>query len=1122
MKVKTQNKYKRYIILIFVLGFLFFKDTSFADGISGQCSKDGYTITTINGILTNDEGAKENIKKLKETLGLDFNGQKIDYQYLLNPSHLGGVRDLSDVIAQGNFNEKSNYDLANILIDASKKIKTQKVLVVGHSEGNFYANNFYDEVTSEIFGIPNESIGVYGIATPASRVAGVAGKPDITNYITSSTDNIINYIAPVVLQNILPYNTNISEVANQSGLFAGHDFREVYLTYRPVEIVSGIQSSLKKLQTNNIQNINEICMGALPLTFAQNMQGIVFAVADPTASFLKTVSIGSYHIASAIGNGIINVTTAIASGISSFAQSIFNNTKGLATNNTASVINATDDTNSVIAEAESVSQNSTADSASSSALPKPETTNLKTTEALLPQLPQKSPVPENVSVENSIPVPKAEATPPPQLPIQVTQLTPIILPAPQNTQSNFVTGTGGGEISLPTPDTTAPVISMIGDSSIEIIKNTSYTDDGATALDDKDGDLTSAIVKSGTFTNTATIGTYDIVYTATDIAGNISVSTRTINVVAPPDTTSPVISVTGTNPMTINVGDVFTDAGATALDDVDGVVTVSPSGTVNNWMVGTYTITYTAIDNATNTATTTRTVNVTDVISGMTSSSSDLNNNGTTDSEENDVVVDSDMSLPAGEYHFNNLTITNNATLTLQGDPLSTNSFKGVKINAVNITIDAGSSISADYKGYGPNQGPGAGEDSGVSNPGASYGGISLRGLATSTYGSARKPVDLGSGGAWLYHGGGAMRFVVSDTFTNNGIVSANGNPSCSGGSIYVTTKNLTGNGTFRANGGNLFDSGFFKSPGGGGRVALYYQTSSFSGTAEAKGGYGSYDSWITYYAQDGTAGIFDVVNNDLYLNNSWEFQQSDSPFIFNNIYISNSAQVTSKDGVNITANNVFLDKASTLNLSGEEIINISTLSLLGNSNIIIAPEKILSLVVSNLNIETGSTISADDKGYLVGPGTPDPFFEAGASYGGKGGGLIAKPTYGDATAPVDFGSGTEGRYGGGAIRLVVNNTFQNDGIVSANGNRDRVSGGSIYVTAKNIIGSGTFQANGGNSSWPYGPIGGAGGRIAIHYQTSSFSGTTSVLGGTYCFYGCAPAAENGTVEMIDESISPL
>ena len=79
------------------------------------------------------------------------------------------------------------------------------------------------------------------------------------------------------------------------------------------------------------------------------------------------------------------------------------------------------------------------------------------------------------------------------------------------------------------------------------------------------------------------------------------------------DNTAPVITVIeGTD--TIEVGDDWTDAGATAEDNYDGTITssISTSGTVDVNTVGTYTITYSVTDQATNTGTATRTVNVVD------------------------------------------------------------------------------------------------------------------------------------------------------------------------------------------------------------------------------------------------------------------------------------------------------------------------------------------------------------------------------------------------------------------------------------------------------------------------------------------------------------------------------
>jgi len=581
------------------------------------------------------------------------------------------------------------------------------------------------------------------------------------------------------------------------------------------------------------------------------------------------------------------------------------------------------------------------------------------------------------------------------------------------------------------------------------------------------------------------------------------------------DIIPPIITIIGDNTVEITKDSVYTDAGATALDDIDGditanIVTVNPVDTAT---LGIYTVTYDVSDAYNNVATqVTRTVNVVAPLPTPPIVPEVV------PTPLNTFTIDKNTTLTAGEYNYDNLIITNNAVLTLEGDPTSSNSFKGVKINAVNITIDAGSSISADGKGYGPDQGPGAGDNSSpISNPGASYGGISYGNPNGKTYGSATKPIDLGSGGTSFTYGGGSIGITVSDTFINNGIVSANGNISSSGGSIYVTAKNIGGSGIFSANGGSLYAGNYWKSPGGGGRIAIYYQNSSFAGIAEAKGGCGQYDGMTKTCSQNGTVGLFDELSNDLYVNNSWRFQKNDSPFNFNDIFLVGS-QVLVDDGAEITANSIVLDKASTLTLSGEEIINAGILSLLGNSNITVVPEKILSLKISNLNIENGSMISADAKGYVDGPGTPTIPGEAGASYGGKGGGASSKPSYGSDVAPVDFGSGTQSNRGGGAIRLVIDNNLQNNGIISANGNSERVSGGSIYVTANKTSGNGIFQANGGNTSWPN-TFGGGGGRIAIYYKTSDFSRTATALVGVYCYSGCNPAGEAGTIKIIDDSI---
>ncbi|MDB2630606.1 DUF5011 domain-containing protein, partial [Ulvibacter sp.] len=164
-------------------------------------------------------------------------------------------------------------------------------------------------------------------------------------------------------------------------------------------------------------------------------------------------------------------------------------------------------------------------------------------------------------------------------------------------------------------DTTVPVITLLGDSPVTSEVGSTYTDAGATAADTYDGDITSSIVTVSTV-NTAIVGVYTVRYNVSDASGNAAVELiRTVNIV---DTTVPVITLLGDNPVTIEVGSTYTDAGATAADTYDGDITSSivTVSTVNTAIEGVYTVTYNVSDASGNAAVEViRTVNVEDALS---------------------------------------------------------------------------------------------------------------------------------------------------------------------------------------------------------------------------------------------------------------------------------------------------------------------------------------------------------------------------------------------------------------------------------------------------------------------------------------------------------------------------
>lgn len=106
------------------------------------------------------------------------------------------------------------------------------------------------------------------------------------------------------------------------------------------------------------------------------------------------------------------------------------------------------------------------------------------------------------------------------------------------TASNSAGGTATSQntftVTLPvTVDTTKPIITLTGEATINLTVGDPYTDKGATANDNLDGNVTANIVKGGDVVNTATPGTYVITYNVSDAAGNAAIPvTRSVIVTA--------------------------------------------------------------------------------------------------------------------------------------------------------------------------------------------------------------------------------------------------------------------------------------------------------------------------------------------------------------------------------------------------------------------------------------------------------------------------------------------------------------------------------------------------------------------------------------------------------------
>ena len=194
-----------------------------------------------------------------------------------------------------------------------------------------------------------------------------------------------------------------------------------------------------------------------------------------------------------------------------------------------------------------------------------------------------------------------------------------------------------------------------------------------------------------------------VTITATDKAGVLTVASATAQILedetsAPSDTTAPVITLVGAATITLDWGSAYSDAGATATDNLDSSVTVNSSGTVNTAKPGVYTISYTASDAANNSAApVVRTVIVSapsttpgaDGVSGLLRYAFGANGPNDSVTKPTTVLIDGNLVLTA-------IVRVDNAKLTVAGESVTdlVNYASGTAITTVN-----GSSAGVDQTG---------------------------------------------------------------------------------------------------------------------------------------------------------------------------------------------------------------------------------------------------------------------------------------------------------------------------------------------------------------------------------------------------------------------------------------
>ena len=249
---------------------------------AGECSADGYTVVFVNGVGNTEAEARAS-QELLEKVFRDETG-RTDVEFLLgyNPSHYAAGGDLvkSGVqIRSSAGNAVQDHDLIQILNDLEPKIQTQRLALVGHSQGTFYTNAMHEYLGEN--GIPPASLGIYNIATPAQYVAG--GGP----YLTSSNDGIITSYVEFAAKWTLaprPLPANIMIPLDQAVDPDGHSFPKTYLPGASRTLLGTLSSQLASLATFPSREDRD-CYTPPPQGFIYTAKDVVYGVSDPVIGF---------------------------------------------------------------------------------------------------------------------------------------------------------------------------------------------------------------------------------------------------------------------------------------------------------------------------------------------------------------------------------------------------------------------------------------------------------------------------------------------------------------------------------------------------------------------------------------------------------------------------------------------------------------------------------------------------------------------------------------------------------------------------------------------------------------------------------------------------------------------
>ncbi|MFG1492288.1 beta strand repeat-containing protein [Halobacteriovorax sp. ZH4_bin.1] len=614
----------------------------------------------------------------------------------------------------------------------------------------------------------------------------------------------------------------------------------------------------------------------------------------------------------------------------------------------------------------------------------------------------------------------------------------------------------------------------------------------------------------------------------------------------------------------------------TSTNTFSGMFYYGPGASTHPGDSGTLNLTYTTLDEFCDVGTSTTTCEINNVKwlpSDLFAGNLTLNNDVYLFDSTTNITVTGDLLVKSGatiqsqnrdKYTFD---ISGDATIEA-GATMKVNLADFIATN-----LDLAGTVDVSEKGYTSTSGPGGGKDSsGGNNPGggASYGSVGGQGYSSNTwgnlYGDETAPTDLGSGGGRETNaaggdGGGAVKFSISNLTNFTGSILSNGgdgenngdrSSGGSGGSIWINTGSITGNGSMAAQGGSA--SGSSSGYGGAGRIAITMTDISgvyqYGGAIDMKNNDFGIDEgsfYVSLMDQDSicTTGGFGstcTVSNDLTLGGVQSFTGAGN-FILDTAMTLRVYGNNTDVGFNVNGN--FSTAISSLISASKDITQIHSGGVVTFDGSV---EAGLPDVYAVGDINVNAPISSLGKGELPGRlghngyGTAggvacssgDNPAGAGGHAGAGGNGYCANSgvTYGSATEPNTAGSGggsdDDGDYsggaGGGVIWLVSDANVNIAASVDANGVNGNSTGGtggsgaggSVYVKGLTCDGSGNISTIGGSNTTGYRGSGGGGGRIHVNCGTNNWLGLADASGGLG-----ADASRDGGVGSVDYTVIP-